>query len=39
MVTGMNILIYADARDWNLSYKAAFKGIRGSELGACTIGS
>ena len=26
---------YADARDWNLRYKAAFKGIHGSELGAC----
>ena len=26
---------YTDARDWNLRYKAAFKGIHGSELGVC----
>ena len=26
---------YADAHDWNLRYKAAFKGIHGSELGTC----
>ena len=25
---------YADAVDWNIRYKAAFKGIHGSELGA-----